>query len=499
LILALGLLALFHIVMLSCRYLVILRGLGLRKIGFLAWFRIFVTGSILNYFLGQSGNVYRAMALKKKYGFEYTNTVATYIAFAWMDTLLNTFLITAIVALWDHRLQIGGVKVFPVAGVALVVLLLLPFAARILGRRAVAWTEQRSAWLHRLVRTASNAAHMTTRPSLVAAISGIGLGTFGLQMTMVYIAFRGLGINLGLAELAIFVGLLQLSAVVIITPGNLGIIELAYGFLSQAIGFRITDGFIVSGILRMVIYAMLLLFWMFLAATENRLYLAKVLRRICVQLRPFLTRRGGFAYQDYCEERYSSGGSSGSGSRGALAQYKADVINEFIRDKQVNSVIEFGCGDGTQLKMMNYREYLGLDVAKSAIELCHSKFRDDPSKNFVFYKPGDFLGGEPPRADLVVCLDVLYHITNDADFEKTLDDLFSCASKHVILYTNIEARKAAPLLGGHIVLRDTREHLAKYPEFEIEEIPKHKHEDLTFARFVFMKRKDLLDVPGLEG
>ena len=57
---------------------------------------------------------------------------------------------------------------------------------------------------------------------------------------------------------------------------------------------------------------------------------------------------------DYWERRYRLGMTSGPGSAGKLASFKADVLNEFVRDNGVQSVIEFGCGDGTQLTLAKY-------------------------------------------------------------------------------------------------------------------------------------------------
>jgi hypothetical protein len=41
-----------------------------------------------------------------------------------------------------------------------------------------------------------------------------------------------------------------------------------------------------------------------------------------------------FSYIDYWEENYANGGNSGNGSYGVLAQFKGDVINQFINKKQ---------------------------------------------------------------------------------------------------------------------------------------------------------------------
>ena len=149
-----------------------------------------------------------------------------------------------------------------------------------------------------------------------------------------------------------------------------------------------------------------------------------------------------FDYKKYWNQRYSKGGNSGDGSYGVLAEFKAETINNFIEEHDINSVIEFGCGDGNQLKYMNYKKYLGFDVAKAAIDRCRLIFKDlkdNKTKSFMIYDPKYFINNDFIKADLVVCLDVLYHIIPDEEFIKTLQDIFSCSQKYVILYTSIDA------------------------------------------------------------
>lgn len=44
------------------------------------------------------------------------------------------------------------------------------------------------------------------------------------------------------------------------------------------------------------------------------------------------------------------GGTSGAGSYGVLAEFKAEVINSLLLEHSILTAIEFGCGDGSQLK-----------------------------------------------------------------------------------------------------------------------------------------------------
>jgi SAM-dependent methyltransferase len=76
----------------------------------------------------------------------------------------------------------------------------------------------------------------------------------------------------------------------------------------------------------------------------------------------------------YWDNRYCQGGHSGAGSYGQLAEFKADVLNKFVLENDIQSVIEFGCGDGNQLSLAKYPHYIGIDVSPKAIEICRKLF-----------------------------------------------------------------------------------------------------------------------------
>ena len=194
-------------------------------------------------------------------------------------------------------------------------------------------------------------------------------------------------------------------------------------------------------------------------------------------------------YRDYWNERYCAGYTSGKGSYGDLAYFKSEIINDFIRKNSVQTVIEFGCGDGNQLKLMNYKKYLGLDVAGSAIEKCKSMFFEDDSKSFFLYNPDAFVNKGFLRSDLVICLDVLYHIVPEGDYIKTMDDIFSCSDNYVILYTDTRLfEKNTYSEGSHICHRDTLNYLKKYSDFEVIEIIPNRFPELSWADFIMLRR-----------
>jgi tetratricopeptide (TPR) repeat protein len=150
------------------------------------------------------------------------------------------------------------------------------------------------------------------------------------------------------------------------------------------------------------------------------------------------TENDNFDYISYWNDRYVNGGNSGSGSYGELAQFKADVINQFIKSNNITSTIEFGCGDGNQLSLINYTDYTGFDISEAAVKICKKRYEKDSKKQFFAYSPSDYKNLNIEQADLVVCLDVLYHIIDESDFINTLDAIFTSSKKYVILYTIIE-------------------------------------------------------------
>jgi len=135
--------------------------------------------------------------------------------------------------------------------------------------------------------------------------------------------------------------------------------------------------------------------------------------------------------EGYWRRRYEVGGDSGSGSYGRHAEFKAAVLNEFVLEQGVASVIEFGCGDGNQLTLARYPSYVGYDVSERAVELCRQRFADDATKSFSVLR--DYAGD---GADLALSLDVVYHLIEDDVFETHLRTLFGAAERFVIVFSS---------------------------------------------------------------
>ncbi len=146
---------------------------------------------------------------------------------------------------------------------------------------------------------------------------------------------------------------------------------------------------------------------------------------------------------DYWEERYADGGDSGMGAAGNLGKLKAAFINAFVEVNRIETVLELGVGDGRQLELGKYPAYHGLDISPTVISLVTEKFHGDLTKRFTCIDPLD-----PPLlpvelgAELVLSLDVIFHLIEDDVYHVYMSRLFAAAERFVIIYSSNRDRQA---------------------------------------------------------
>lgn len=149
--------------------------------------------------------------------------------------------------------------------------------------------------------------------------------------------------------------------------------------------------------------------------------------------------RQTFRVKDYWNSRYENGGNSGAGSYGRLAEFKAEIINEFLKTNEIKSIIEFGCGDGHQLGLLDAdTDYTGLDISPKAVDICRAKYSTHEKRRFSTL---DEFKLDPIMADATLSLDVIYHLVEDEIYHAYMTDLFRYAERFCIVYSaNIEEK-----------------------------------------------------------
>lgn len=194
--------------------------------------------------------------------------------------------------------------------------------------------------------------------------------------------------------------------------------------------------------------------------------------------------------RNYWVERYGSGGNSGPGSYDKFAEFKGEVLNDFIIKNNISKVVELGCGDGNQLKFFTFPEYVGYDVSPDALNLCRDRFGEDNTKTFKLID--EF---KEENADLTLSLDVIYHLIEDNTFTEYMDRLFIASRKYVIIYSSNSAKlnlHTAP----HVKHRKfTNWVKANKPDFKLHKVIPNKYPysgnylEGSFADFYIFEKK----------
>lgn len=162
---------------------------------------------------------------------------------------------------------------------------------------------------------------------------------------------------------------------------------------------------------------------------KQKSHLRRIAKDVCsIAARPFKHFSGSEAYW---QKRYRLGGSSGAGSYCELAELKAGILNQFVQEEQIKTVIEFGCGDGNQLRLANYPSYIGFDVSSDAIALCKAAFSNDATKQFKLVSEYS-----NEKSELTLSLDVIYHLVEDDVYARYMNRLFDSSTKYVIIYSS---------------------------------------------------------------
>lgn len=82
-----------------------------------------------------------------------------------------------------------------------------------------------------------------------------------------------------------------------------------------------------------------------------------------------------------------------------------------FRKYSIESVLDCPCGDFNWMKNVNLSSvnYLGLDIVQEIVDNNNRLY----SKANIRFAQHDIISNIPPVADLVICRDLLFHLTND--------------------------------------------------------------------------------------
>lgn len=218
------------------------------RVSGIRWMRIFFLGRLLNSVLVQSGNAYRFIALRRDFGVSASRFASSLTAQTWLSAV-SAFAVAAIFSV-PARSEFGLGQYTPLILTALAASsLAAPFLARPLSR----YMAQRQS-KGRLMRAVDGIIERTTQTvassQLVLMLGVTVLVTLVTGVAILVLAYQGAGVDLPWYLAAALLALLQLSNVIVLTPGNLGIQELGFAALSGLIGYSGAVGVIASAAVR---------------------------------------------------------------------------------------------------------------------------------------------------------------------------------------------------------------------------------------------------------
>lgn len=174
-----------------------------------------------------------------------------------------------------------------------------------------------------------------------------------------------------------------------------------------------------------------------------------------------------FKSSEYWENRYKGGQNSGNGSYGFLAEYKSEFINNFIKENEITSLLEYGCGDGNQLTYLSCDKIIGVDVSQTAIDKCRELV---PNGNFICLESDSF---PKEKTDLLLSLDVIYHLVEDDVYEEYISNIINHRSKYVIIYSIDSSNEEG--FSKHVRPRKFSTHEKLNEIYNLEEVVKNKY------------------------
>lgn len=111
-------------------------------------------------------------------------------------------------------------------------------------------------------------------------------------------------------------------------------------------------------------------------------------------------------FTDIYERKLWGEGSGGGSSPEAAAPYVL-AVNEIIREMKPRTILDLGCGDGWVASRFDLGGalYIGVDVVDSVIDCCREHH------SWGEFRCLDILTDPLPEADLVLCKEVMQHLT----------------------------------------------------------------------------------------
>jgi uncharacterized membrane protein YbhN (UPF0104 family) len=234
-----------HLWLYSLQFYFVLRRCVERPLPFVAFFKTIILGRVLSSIAPQAGAVFRAVYLKRKFGITYTRYLGGFFGFLWLDAAMNILLSAAVFGGFAPGFHVGSFSIWWVLA-AMTAAWFTPIGLdALLGRLSF-----KAHWPGRLHGHLSEMLHVVVHSvsdrTLLIRIICLNALNFANNILIFHLCLSGSKNAVAIPALAVFFILLKITSYLIITPGNLGVREIAYAFLAQQMGLKPGEGMVLS-------------------------------------------------------------------------------------------------------------------------------------------------------------------------------------------------------------------------------------------------------------
>lgn len=234
-----------HLWLYSLNLYYVIMGCAGTRIPFIDFFKTIIIGRFLSSVAPQAGGVWRAIHLKHKFGIPYTRYIGGFLCFLWLDAAMNILLSAVIFALFAPRFTISSISIWIILGILGIGWFIPIFLEKLLRNTAI-----RTGWLGRLHERLSSmitiAVQGISDHKMLLRVIFLNTTNFANNILIFYLCLSGSQEPITIPALAVFFILLKLSSYIIITPGNVGVREIAYGMLAEQMGLATGAGIVLS-------------------------------------------------------------------------------------------------------------------------------------------------------------------------------------------------------------------------------------------------------------
>lgn len=124
---------------------------------------------------------------------------------------------------------------------------------------------------------------------------------------------------------------------------------------------------------------------------------------------------------------------SGPGSSLSINKLLLELIEKFVQENNIKSIVDCGCGDFNWMRKFDFNlinSYIGIDIVSPLIEENNSKY----SNNKVKFIKSNMITDNILFSDLIICKDVLFHLSF-CHAAKALENIKKSNSKFFISTT----------------------------------------------------------------